>query len=131
MKFQIFNPYPEQEYFRDKKPEAWEAKVFTVHINRDFKRNDLLKITNGNKVIFRYSKGVSYPRLVQNQIWIDYDSRLELGVDFGSEVKVVKANIVEEILVAPLKSPVPWERHNQIWNLLFAILLFILGINIK
>ncbi len=101
MKFQIFNPYPEQEYFRDKKPEAWEAKVFTVHINRDFKRNDLLKITNGKKVIFRYSRGVAYPILVQNQIWIDYDSKLELGVDFGYDVKVVKANTVEKILVAP------------------------------
>lgn len=131
MKAIICNLYPEQDYYKDKKPKAWDVKLSTYHINCDFKRNELLKISNGDRKIYLYAKGVSYFGLVQNHIWIDYDTRVELGVDFDSLVQVTKANVIEKFLIAPLKSPVPWERNNQIWNLSLAILFFILGIYIK
>jgi hypothetical protein len=67
----IYNPYPEQQHYTDKKPKEWEVKISTHHINRDFNRNQLLKISNQKKTIYRFAKGVAYPGLVQNQIWID------------------------------------------------------------
>lgn len=124
----IYNPYPVQEHYSDKKPKAWEVKVYTFHINRDFKRNELLKISAGKKSIYRYVKGVSYNGLNQNKVWIDYDSRIELGVEFNSIVKVEKASIIESYIIAPLKNPNPWERQEFYLTTLIAILSIVLTI---
>jgi hypothetical protein len=47
------------------------------------------------------------PGLLQNQLLIDYDSRLELEAELETTVNISKANGIEKILIAPLRSPLP------------------------
>jgi hypothetical protein len=124
----IFNPYPEQQHYKDKKPKEWEVKVSTYHINCDFNRNQLLKISNQKKTIYRYAKGVAYPGLLQNQLWIDYDSRLELEAELGTTVNISKANIIEKVLIAPLGSPLPWEKQSYFLTFFLAVISLVLAI---
>jgi len=60
------------------------------------KRGDLLKVYNpaNGKFVLRYAQGSGELRIRFKEIGLDYDARVELGVDIDEEVdlQVMKAN---------------------------------------
>lgn len=63
------------------------------------KRGDLLKVFNpaNGKFVYRYAQGAGELRIRYNELGLDYDAKLELGVlnDDAVELQVMKANTAD------------------------------------
>lgn len=94
------------------------------------KRGDLIKIFNpsNNKFVLRYAHGSGDMRLRFNDIGLDYDARVELGVLDQEEVEfeVMKANPADREFYLMYQDKSVTSRHSRAlgWYMLLGSLLF-------
>jgi len=137
-KFKLFHPYSIENYkelkmeYENKSPQEHEVKVNSAHIKEDFKRNNWVKITHNKTKIYRVIKGSNVTNLTNNFAWLDYDSKLELGIDNGDErnveMLIKEANFFERKFLAPFRHPNPMERSQFCLSMGIAILALVLTI---
>lgn len=116
----MFDPHPIQRYFAARvnvigqpisKLHSLSPADATDHICRInnnrmkegegflAKRGDLLKVYNpaNGKFVYRYAQGAGELRIRYNELGLDYDAKLELGVLYDEvvELQVMKANTAD------------------------------------
>ena len=100
---------------REMTPSDTVVKVWNKGICNPFKRNNWVKIKNDKQVIYRIVRGAVVTGLTADQIWMSYDSQLELGLstekDREVELRVSSANMFERYILAPWNTPNPVERN--------------------
>lgn len=118
------------------------VRVRTTIVKRLGGRKSWVRISSGNKHIYRIILGASFKGLTEKAIEMDYDSQLELGLSsqpksaadeygfYPCELKVRKANFFEKI-IAHWKHPdiayrVPMQL--SIVGFILGVIGFILGI---
>ena len=110
-----YNEYTEEEKFRIKEAAPTDAivKVNSSLINRQFRRNEWVKLSHSGKYIYRIIRGSSVKDLTQDKIWLSYDSKQELGIGDKqvSQIIVTKATLIGQILLAPWNTPNIVERN--------------------
>lgn len=110
-----YNEYNEEEKFRIKEAALTDAivKVNSKLINRQFSRNDWIKISHNGKRIYRIIRGANVKDLTQEKLWINYDSKLELGITNvqDCEIEIAKATFFEQYFFAPWNTPSIVERN--------------------
>lgn len=110
-----YNEFTEEEKFRIKEATPTDAivKVNISLINRQFRRNEWVKLSYSRKSIYRIIRGASVKDLTQDKLWINYDSELELDISnvHDCEIKIAKATFFEQYVLAPWNTPSIVERN--------------------
>lgn len=93
-------------------PKSNEVKMHPSTMKEKFTRNQWIAISHGGKTIYRIVKGATPKGLPGEFIWIDYDSRLELGLseDFEGKLVLKRCDFKERWLYAPWFTPEPLQR---------------------
>jgi hypothetical protein len=93
------------------------------------KRGDLLKVFNpaNGKFVYRYAQGAGELRIRYNELGLDYDAKLELGVlnEDNVELQVMKANTADREFYLMYQDRSISSRHSRSlgwWMLMGSIL---------
>lgn len=127
-----YNEYTNEEKFRIKEAAPNDAivKVNGSLINKQFNRNDWVKLRYNENHIYRIIRGASVKDLTQDKVWISYDSELELGIANiqDCEIDIAKATLFEKYVIAPWNTPNIVERNLFRMASVIAFIGIILGI---
>ncbi len=102
-----YNEYTNEEKFRIKEaaPNDAVVKVNGSLINKQFNRNDWVKLRYNENHIYRIIRGASVKDLTQDKVWINYDSELDISNVHDCEIKIAKATFFEQYVLAPWNTP--------------------------